>query len=65
VTGFLIEPDDRVALLNAMRALGANQTLRQEMGQAARERFEDLFDLNVFHKRLRGLYDEALARGGR
>ncbi len=62
VTGLLIEPDDHAALLKAMRTLGESQTLRQEMGQAARERFEQRFALNVFHRDLRGLYDEALVR---
>jgi glycosyltransferase involved in cell wall biosynthesis len=65
VTGLLIEPDDNAALLKAMRALGENQARRQEMGEAARERFERRFALNVFHRDLRGLYDEAFVRASR
>jgi glycosyltransferase involved in cell wall biosynthesis len=65
VTGLLIEPDDHGALLSAMRVLGESKALRQEMGEAGREHFRARFSLDVFHKGLRSLYDQALSQAGR
>ncbi|HEX6719691.1 MAG TPA: glycosyltransferase family 4 protein, partial [Pyrinomonadaceae bacterium] len=42
-TGILIPPGDSSALANAMERLAADPALRQRMGQAARERYLQLF----------------------
>ncbi len=60
VTGLLVEPDDDAALLTALRALHDDARRREELGSAARARFERLFARPVFLARLRALYDEAL-----
>jgi glycosyltransferase involved in cell wall biosynthesis len=62
VTGLLVEPNDYTKLLSAMRALGGSKTMRQEMGEAGREHFQARFSLKVFHKALRGLYEQALSQ---
>lgn len=61
-TGFLVDPDDRAAVLGAMRRLAGEQTLRSEMSAAARERFSSRFSLGVFQSGLKQLYEEALRR---
>ena len=59
-TGLLVDPEDGDALLAAMRRLGANRALREELGIAGRARFESHFSLGAFHGGLMQLYAEAL-----
>jgi glycosyltransferase involved in cell wall biosynthesis len=59
-TGYLVDPGDGAALLEAMRRLGEDHALRQDMAAAARERFLSRFSLTVFHSGLRALYEEAM-----
>jgi glycosyltransferase involved in cell wall biosynthesis len=61
VTGLLIAQGDDAALLQAMRALAEDRARREDLGAAARARFERLFARDVFLRGLRALYDEALA----
>lgn len=61
-TGFLVDPEDSDALLAAMRRLGENRILRQDMAAAARERFVSTFSMSVFQSGLMDLYHEALDR---
>jgi hypothetical protein len=45
VTGFVVQPDDDDALLEALEKLVTNAELRHSMGSAARERAERAFSL--------------------
>ena len=45
VTGCLVPPRDVRALVEAMVALGTDETRRARMGSAARERAENLFSI--------------------
>jgi glycosyltransferase involved in cell wall biosynthesis len=60
VTGLLIEPDDREALVAAMGRLAGSSELREEMGRRGRERFITDFSRNVFRARLGDFYQAAL-----
>ncbi len=65
-TGFLVPPEDRAALVEAMRRLIADAGLRERLGAAARERaakfspaaivpqFEAAYELAVAHRRKSG-----------
>jgi glycosyltransferase involved in cell wall biosynthesis len=64
-TGLLVEPGDGAGLLQAMRRLAADRSLRAEMSGAARERFVSMFSLPVFQAGLAAIYGEAMARAGR
>ena len=45
--GFLVEPGDSEAGLEAMKALFYDERLRQDMGRAARRRFQTRFELEL------------------
>ena len=64
-TGILVDRSDGDGVLAAMKRLGADAGLRQEMSAAARERFLERFSLPRFRAGLRALYDEALDQAGR
>lgn len=42
-TGLLVPPGDPLALADAMQRLAADRRLREQMGRAARRRYEDIF----------------------
>jgi glycosyltransferase involved in cell wall biosynthesis len=42
-TGILVEPGDSLSLADAMQRLASDAALRKRMGQAARQRYEELF----------------------
>jgi glycosyltransferase involved in cell wall biosynthesis len=54
-TGFIIEPDDAVALGDALETLVDNQSLRKVMGSAGRHKAEMSFDAKANAKRILGL----------
>ncbi len=51
-TGFLVPPGDAAAILNKIELLLEQPVLRQQMGQAARQRFLTQFTANIAHERL-------------
>ncbi|MDR0664958.1 MAG: glycosyltransferase family 4 protein [Helicobacteraceae bacterium] len=56
VTGILVPVGDAEAIEKAIERLVADKTLRKKMGEAARERAEKLFDVNIVIKRYLTLY---------
>jgi glycosyltransferase involved in cell wall biosynthesis len=62
IDGLLVPPGDVPALTNALRRLLDDETLRQRLGKAARERAKD-FAPAVIGAQVRGLYDQLLASG--
>ena len=55
-TAWLIPPDDPTALASAITGLLANETLRSEMGAAARRRVAEAFDVRRAATGLLGHY---------
>jgi glycosyltransferase involved in cell wall biosynthesis len=64
VTGLLVPPNDPVALAAAIQKLLDAPPLAEEMGRAARERWEDKFSLAPFYRRTQDVYEaiDALSR---
>ena len=60
VTGLLIEPDNRQALVSAMRALELRSP--KAMGEAGRQRFLRHYTLDRAHAQLSALYQNLLAQ---
>lgn len=58
-TGYLVPPADSPALAGAMRKLIAAPSLRESMGQAARERVLREFDWRVIAERTAAVYRQA------
>ena len=56
VTGLLVPPGDPAALAEAMTRLIDSDMLRQQMGQAARQRYEERFRSDVVIDRIEQLY---------
>ncbi|MGQ9794802.1 MAG: glycosyltransferase family 4 protein [Anaerolineae bacterium] len=63
VNGYLIEPDSFEQLIDRMRRLALDDSLRREMSQRARERFAERFSIQKHNQRLAEIYTEVL-RGG-
>jgi glycosyltransferase involved in cell wall biosynthesis len=63
--GVLVPPAEPAALAAAVRALTGDPGRRQEMGEAARERFADQFEGTAWARRLAALYAEVLGESGR
>jgi glycosyltransferase involved in cell wall biosynthesis len=61
-TGLLVTPGDAGELAEAVLKLARDGTLRAEMGSAARERAETLFDFRVSVDRTLALYEEMVER---
>lgn len=68
VTGFLVEPNDPVALAEALERLLADGTLRRTMGENGRQRFLSRFEFESYYDRMLFLYSNLLTpckgRGG-
>jgi glycosyltransferase involved in cell wall biosynthesis len=64
-TGILVPPGRPELLAHGLAALAGDRARRQRMGRAARRRFEQEFDAVRWAGRLRAVYDEVLADGGR
>jgi alpha-maltose-1-phosphate synthase len=65
VTGLLVPPGDRDALVQAMRRLIASAVLREAMGRRARRKIESTADPQAYFDRLADLIVELAARGRR
>lgn len=59
-TGILVDPDDRVGLIEALRRLVENAELRQRMGANARERAEQRFSPRAESAAYEALFREIL-----
>jgi glycosyltransferase involved in cell wall biosynthesis len=60
VTGLLVPPGDPQALAKALGTLLSNRDLRITMGQAARRRAENLFDIKAHVRAMEELYQELI-----
>lgn len=60
-TGLLVDPGDAISLLKAMRKLNSSSSLRIDMGQRGRERFERYFQVGRYVEEFVHIYDEILA----
>ena len=58
--GLLIDVDDKKGLLECIVSLAKNNSLRSEIGQLARERYEANFSVKLMNKRLYQLLGEKL-----
>jgi glycosyltransferase involved in cell wall biosynthesis len=56
VTGIFVTPGDASDLRNAMQRLLDDPDLRDRMGAAGRQRFEELFEVEVIVDRIEGVY---------
>lgn len=63
-TGWLVPPDDSVALARRIIETLSQPKLARAMGQAGRRRFERLFSLQAFERRLGGELDTLLRGRG-
>jgi glycosyltransferase involved in cell wall biosynthesis len=63
VTGLLVERGSVMALTDALRRLSQDSGLREQMGRAARQRAEEVFDWSMPAARLESLYRQQLAAG--
>lgn len=55
--GVLVQPNDHLSLYQELKRLMLNNNLRNELGQKARERAENLFDAQKAAKQLARIYD--------
>lgn len=64
ITGLLVPPNDPAALAAALQKLLDVPALAEEMGRAARERWEEQFSLPPFYRRTQDVYEaiDALSR---
>jgi len=62
VTGLLVPPKNAAALAGALASLLKNELKRKQMGNAARERVQDLFDSRVVNARVLEEYRRLLNR---
>jgi glycosyltransferase involved in cell wall biosynthesis len=60
VTGLLVPPGDAAALAGALESLLAAPERAEEMGRAARVRWEELFSPGTFYRATKAVYDEAI-----
>jgi glycosyltransferase involved in cell wall biosynthesis len=63
VEGLLVPPKDADAAVSAMRRLAASTTLRQQMGDAARDRFEREFTERGVREKVGALYRRLVGEG--
>jgi glycosyltransferase involved in cell wall biosynthesis len=61
VTGFLIPPEDDVAMANAIRKLLVDPSLIRTMGEKAAGRFRSRFEFEKFYQQVSRLYSDVLA----
>jgi glycosyltransferase involved in cell wall biosynthesis len=54
-TGFLVQPDNTAALAGAIERVTNDRSLGQKLGQAGRERAQDLFSIEKNARELRAL----------
>lgn len=58
IDGLLVEPGDPVALAVALEKMLSDTELRRRMGEAARRRFEERYELSVVVGRLAAVYED-------
>jgi len=61
-TGVLVPPRDPAALAAAMAELAGDEARRRQLGECATQRFYSEFHVEPWARRLRTVYEEALAR---
>ena len=61
-TGFLVPKNDPVALAEKLELLIKNPELRNQMGQAGRKRYEELFKLDKFEKNLKNILNMIISK---
>jgi rhamnosyl/mannosyltransferase len=59
-TGFVVPPNDPIALKKAMSLLAQDSQLAKKMGKAALERYEDLFTAKIMKEKTVSLYKSLL-----
>ncbi len=62
-TGILVEPNAEQSLIQALQSLTANAALRLQMGQAARQRASERFDIRQTVRQYEALYAQKLGLG--
>lgn len=62
VTGFIVPPDDPLALANGLASLARDSDLCRRFGQAARQRFMENFKFEIFEKNLVEILDHCASR---
>ncbi|MDD2200125.1 MAG: glycosyltransferase family 4 protein [Bacteroidales bacterium] len=60
ITGFLVPQKDALSLAEKIEILIQNPSLRQQMGEAGRLKYEQEFTLNKFEERLKGILMEII-----
>jgi glycosyltransferase involved in cell wall biosynthesis len=60
VTGFVVPPQDAEATASALEKLVLNKSLRQEMGNAGRQRVQRLYDWKNNVQQMLSIYHEVL-----
>ena len=55
-SGILVPPDDPAAMGDAIRLLVEDESLRRRLGQAARVRAEEEFDIGVTQSKIEQVY---------
>jgi len=66
VNGLLVPPQDPAALADAIERLLADETLRLKLGQAARQKIIEAFDVDKSTAQIAALFQQIFAgRGGR
>lgn len=63
-TGILVPPDDAAALAQAMKRLAQDPQLREQMGRAARTRYEELFNPDLVLPLMLDTYRRVAAGNG-
>jgi glycosyltransferase involved in cell wall biosynthesis len=64
-TGLLVPPEDSAALAEAITSLVADPERRRRMGEAGRQRVLDRFAIETMIGKTAGVYEGAVAAGGR
>jgi glycosyltransferase involved in cell wall biosynthesis len=65
MTGFLVPPGDSSALFGEILRLLSDPDLAREMGEAAKQRINEKFDVRTMVREIVELYEEYLCRKGR
>lgn len=60
VTGFLVEQNNSLELANKLEVLLKNETIRLQMGQAGREKYEREFTLQSFETKIQEILEQLL-----
>lgn len=61
-TGILVPPQDTAALAGALSTLVGDAEMRAELGREGQRRFTEQFRHQTMSRRIRGLYEQVLAR---